>query len=595
VQGSERLRFGRFYTESSVAGLALELAAPKSRDRVWDPTCGDGVFLRAAQGRGHTTSLLHGHDIDREAVAACLHALPGAELAVADLFTLCPETTGLFEVIVGNPPYVRNERLPASRREEIRARLQDVLGFNPPAQCDLSVLSLLQALRFLAPGGRLAFVMPNTWMDAGFGKSLRPYLLQHYRLRAVVESRSEPWFPEASINTVIVVLEAPHRGSETKATCFAQLLAATEPRWASAILDNREPDDRSLRRRWVAQEQLLNGKDADTQPRWSTFLRAAPVYFDVLEQAADRAVRIGDTRHPLLRKGYGTKVGISAFFSPRRSRQFEKFAVEERHQRPFLRTLRGLHRYVVREADVEDRLFVCDSDPLASEASPGARSYILWGEQQTRNGKPWPQVPSVQGNHPWYKLPELRTGDVILPQFRMDRHYVMDNPEGLPVNNSAWWAKWINPDHREVGVALLNSTWVALSTETVGRLNLGEGLLTCYGPDLDDIHVPDPDRFVGTPAGSRLLKAWRQLSSRNVLPLREEIEKGDRRALDEAVLDGLGLNRRMLRPVQTAAVEMLEQRIKLAAELRRSRQAQRALLQRHDTPREGPETASDCS
>jgi len=583
VQGSEQLRFGRFYTESCVAELALELAAPETHDRIWDPTCGDGVFLRAAQGRGHAASLLHGHDIDNTAIAACRHSLPGAEVTVADLFSLCPESTGRFDVIVGNPPYVRNERMPSARREELRARLQEVLGFNPPAQCDLSVLSLLQALRFLAPGGRLAFVMPNTWMDAGFGKSLRPYLLQHYRLRAVVESRSEPWFPEASINTVIVVLEAPHQDRQTRDTCFAQLLGATEPRWAAAILDRGAPDDPLLRRRWVAPDQLLGGRDDTAKPRWSTFLRAAPVYFDVLEQAAGRAIRIGDTKHPLLRKGYGTKVGISAFFSPRRRRQFEKFAVEERHQRPFLRTLRGLHRYVVRTTDVEDRLFVCDGHALASDASPGASSYVLWGEQQTRNGQPWPQVPSVRGNRPWYQLPELRTGDVILPQFRMDRHYVLGNPEGLPVNNSAWWAEWINPDHREVGIALLNSTWVALSTETVGRLNLGEGLLTCYGPDLDDIHVPDPEHFVGTQAGARLLKAWRQLSSRNVLPLREEIEKGDRRALDEAVFDGLGLDRELLRPVQTAAVEMLEQRIKLAAALKLSRQAQRSRLRRSNS------------
>jgi hypothetical protein len=571
VSGSQRLRYGRFYTEPAVAGLALELCAPTPSDRIWDPTCGDGVFLREARLRGHSEDLLHGHDIDAAAVTSCSRALPQAVLRSADLFSLDPKSTGPFDVIVGNPPYVRNERLPARRREQIRAPLREVLGFSPPAQCDLSLLALVQALRFLAPGGRLAFVMPNTWMDATFGQSIRPYLLTHYRLRAVVESRGEPWFPEASVNTVIVVLEAPRGDGLCPDTCFAQLLGETEPSLGSTILDPGSAATRLLRRRWVPAGQLLEDASNHSGARWSTWMRAAPVYFDVLTQAGEGMVRIGDSKRPLLRKGYGTKVGISAFFSPRRARQFQRFSVEERYQRPFLRSLRGLHRYVVREADTGDRLFVCDPQALAAAKSPGARRYILWGEQQSSGGRPWPEVPSVQSNRPWYQLPQLRTGDVILPQFRMDRHYVLGNPERLPVNNSAWWGEWLDERHREVGVALLNSTWVALATETIGRLNLGEGLLTCYGPDLDDITMPDPERFTGTPAGARLLRAWKGLSSRAVLPLAREVHKDDRRALDEAVLDGLGLKRSLLRPIQTAAVHMLEQRLRLALKLRNRR------------------------
>jgi len=373
-----------------------------------------------------------------------------------------------------------------------------------------------------------------------------------------------------------VVLEAPRGAGLSPDTCFAQLLGETDPRLGREILDPNSAATSLLRRRWVPAGQLLDDATSHSGARWSTWMRAAPVYFDVLEKAGEGIVRIGDSGRPLLRKGYGTKVGISAFFSPRRARQFQRFAVEERYQRPFLRSLRGLHRYVVREADTGDRLFVRDQQALAAANSPGARRYILWGEQQSRGGRPWPEVPSVQSNRPWYQLPKLRTGDVILPQFRMDRHYVLGNPERLPVNNSAWWGEWLDERHREVGVALLNSTWVALATETIGRRNLGEGLLTCYGPDLDDITMPDPERFVGTPAGTRLLRAWKGLSSRSVLPLAREVHKDDRKALDEAVLDGLGLKRSLLRPVQTAAVQMLEQRISLALELRNRRQQQGA-------------------
>ncbi len=575
MQHSQRLRYGRFYTESRVASLALALCEMQPGDRVWDPTCGDGVFLREAAQGGQAPSTLHGCDIDEAAISSCAQALPGAQLRTTDLFALEPADIGTFDVIVGNPPYVRNERLPAARRAQLRARMRVVLGFEPPAQCDLSLLALLQALRFLSPGGRLAFVMPNTWMDASFARSIRPWLLKRFFLRAVVESRSEAWFPEASVNTIIVVLQAPGPGIGDSPCCFAQLLGSTESELAPSLLDPEVGAGEWVRRTWVNPEELIVSGSNQPPSRWSSFLRAAPVYFEMLKRAGPGLMRLGDSERPLLTRGYGTKVGISAFFSPRKPQQFQRFKVEEEHQKPFVRSLRGLHRYVLRSSDIDARVFLYQENRVKGAASPGAERYIRWGEQQTRGGIPWPQVPSVRGNQPWYQLPELRTGEVILPQFRMDRHYMLSNPEGLPVNNSAWWGTWLNPAHRDVGIALLNSTWLALSTETVGRVNLGEGLLTCYGPDLDDIHIPDPDLFVDTPAGERLLTAWKQLSGRAVLPLDREIEKGDRKELDAAVLAGLRLDSALLRPMQLAASSMLKERLQLAHSLRVSRQQRR--------------------
>ena len=578
MQQSQRLRYGRFYTESRVASLALALCRVQPGDLIWDPTCGDGVFLREAARSGRDTNTLHGCDIDDDALSSCAKALPDAQLRSTDLFALEPGGIGPFEVIVGNPPYVRNERLPAARRTQLRAMMREVLGFTPPAQCDLSVFALIQALRFLAPGGRLAFVMPNTWMDASFARSIRPWLLERFFLRAVVESRGEAWFPEASVNTVIVVLQAPGPGIKPSPCCFAQLLGPASTELARPILDPEATACPSIRRTWVDTEHLSDPHNKQQQSRWSSFLRAAPVYFEILEQAGSSLLKLGDPQRPLLAKGYGTKVGISAFFSPRTPQQFQRFHVEEEHQQPFVRSLRGLHHYVLKSSDIEARVFLYRGDNSQTGTSPGAERYIRWGEQQSRDGTPWPQVPSVRGNEPWYQLPELRTGEVILPQFRMDRHYVLSNPEQLPINNSAWWGRWLNPAHRDVGIALLNSTWLALSTETVGRVNLGEGLLTCYGPDLDDIHIPDPNLFVGTPAGDRLLTAWRQLSSRAVLPLEREIEKGDRKELDAAVLAGLRLDSALLRPMQLAASSMLKERLQLAESLRASRQERREAL-----------------
>lgn len=517
-----RLRYGRFYTPPDVVDLALDAAIRTPADRVWDPTCGDGAFLRRAAERGHPAALLRGTDIDDAAVAAAAQALPGADLSVADLFS---GTDGEYDVIVGNPPFVRVERLPAERRSSLRAAVAAATGFTPPAQADLAVLALLCSLQRLAPGGRLAFVMPNTWMDADYGRPVRRWLLERFRLVSVIESRARPWFPEARVNTVIVVLERSTPGG------WARFVSLPSPARLAHPADDR----------------------------WGPLLRAPDCWFDVLGRAP--LVPLGD----VLEMGYGTKVGITAFFSPRRAGGLA--TVEPASRQPFVRSLRGLHRYRISADEVAGEVFVPTEPP-----GPGAAARIAWGEQQrTSTGVPWPEVPSVRGNRPWYRLGPLRSGDVIVPQFRAERHYALANPDRVPVNNSAWWGTWRDPAHRQVGTALLNSTWAALAAEVLGRVNLGEGLLTCYGPDLADLPLPDPARFVGTAPGRRLLAAWRGMEQRDVLPLRDELLRGDRRALDAAVADGLGLDAALAGRLRKGASALCEQRLTLARALREAR------------------------
>ena len=554
-----RKRFGRFYTPPGVADLTLGLALRSADDRLWDPTCGDGAFLRRAAALGHPASLLHGHDLDASAAARARAAVPGARVFAADLFSLDPARVGAFDAIVGNPPFVRNERIPTDRRTELRRAVGDGLGWEPPAQADLSVLALLHSLRFLAPGGRLAFVMPNTWMDARFGAPVRRWLLDRYRLLAVVESRDEPWFPEARVNTVIVALERPGPAGATRNTpVFARCLGPAGSPLAPAILAGTPRPDLQLR------------SAQPTASRWSPLLRAPDVWFEVLEGAGPGLVRLGDPDRPLLRRSYGTKPGITAFFCPDPT-ELDRFGVEPRFRRPFLRSLKGASRYSITRAEVRGELFVCPGPPDPTR-HPGAAAWIRHGEgQRNRNGTPWPQVPSVRSNRPWYVMGEVRSGDVILPQFRAERHYALANPDRVPVNNSAWWGSWLHPAHREVGVALLNSTWSALAAEVTGRVNLGEGLLTCYGPDLDELPLPDPDLFVGTKPGENLLSAWRSLRTRDVLPLRQEVLRADRVALDGAVLQALELDRSFGDRIRGAAARLCAERGTLAARLRAER------------------------
>ncbi len=540
---TEAQAVGRFYTPPRLAELilaVLELPEGTPPSRLWDPTCGDGAFLRAAVRRGASASSLVGTDIDQEALAALGPALPGATLLRADLFAVQDGSLGSFDRVAGNPPFLRTERVPAAARAVMRERVATATGVQVGGAVDTSLLALAWCLGFLRPGGRLGFVLPSTALDVASGAPLRAWIASEHHVELVFDSLVEPWFVDAAVNTVVVVVRRGPPGP----TRFARLRTPAAPELAAALL--RGEGDASVTVRTVAAAAL-------SAPAWSPLLRSPAAWTGLLDAAGPRLVATGER----LDLRYGVKTGIRAFFSPRPPPDVEPTCLV-----PFLATLRDQHAYRVRAEDTEDRLFL----PPAGMTSlpPRAQRHVDRGAARTSaRGTPWPTVPSVRSHSPWWRLPTPRTGPVLVPQFRAERHHVIDNPDGLLVNNSAWHGTWRDPAHHGLGIALLNSTLVALGAEVLGRTNLGEGLLTLYGPELRAVPMPDPAAF--TPdAAARVRAAWEPLARRRALPLADEVVRADRAALDTAVLDGLGLPRSWATPIGEAAVGLMASRLGLA-------------------------------
>ncbi len=88
---------------------------------------------------------------------------------------------GGFNVIVGNPPWVRSERLPPEMREALKARFQwwraaPAKGFGHLP--DLSVAFLERAVELAAPGAAVGLLVPSKLASAGYGARLRHALVR---------------------------------------------------------------------------------------------------------------------------------------------------------------------------------------------------------------------------------------------------------------------------------------------------------------------------------------------------------------------------------------------------------------------------------
>jgi SAM-dependent methyltransferase len=504
---------GRHYTAPGPATLVVALARRNNRQSIWDPTCGDGAILAAARELGHPETLLVGDDADGDAITIARQRLPGARLQQRDLFDDAGRRP-IVDVIVGNPPFLRHEEL-GPDKERFHAMLEPRWG-PLPGRADLALLCLLRALAFLRPGGRLAFVLPDTAFDGQAGDQVRRLILRRHRLVALVESEVEGWFRNAAVHTVIACFEA-RAGGTTSA--FATLRRPAAAECAADIEAGRSGRGMTVRRR-----DPRGG-------RWTAILRSPPELD--LALSLPGMSRLGDPKGPASLR-YGLKVGISDFFAPRDPARLVDAGVEAAHLLPFLRTLDGMNERVVRPKDVAGRLFVAGEEAVDESRSPGAARWIADGAARTTpDGIPWPAVPSVRSNKPWWRLRPKAAGPVIVPQFRAERHFALWNPDGVLVNNSCWTADPGSALPAELLAAFLDLSLAALAAEVFGRANLGEGLLTLYGPDLEALPVPSVEALRARDP-EPILDAWRALAAGRVLPFPEEANGGPRRRLDAA-------------------------------------------------------------
>src|SRR5688500_6735392 len=114
---------GQWFTPAPVADLTLALACDGGfvPARVLDPTCGDGAFLERVARAVPCTALV-GVELDGVAAAAARARVPSARIVEGDVLDT---SEGGFDLVIGNPPWVRPDRLPAAQRARMIAALRD--------------------------------------------------------------------------------------------------------------------------------------------------------------------------------------------------------------------------------------------------------------------------------------------------------------------------------------------------------------------------------------------------------------------------------------------------------------------------------------
>jgi hypothetical protein len=571
---SKQRTWGQFATPPDVADLLLGFCLRRPDDRLLDPSCGDGALLRrAARWQGWLASAgtpaptLYGVELDPD-TAARAAALPGATIRRANFLALAPADYPPFDAVVGNPPYTRAEWIgrldaaagqlalfpgesgdPSPAAALLPREMETTLG----SRAGLHAYFIVHSLDFLRPGGRLGFVVPNGWLDVGYGAALKQFLLDHCRVVAVVESAVERWFTSASVNTCLLILERASDPAD-RAANRARFVRLRRP---LAELVGHESDGRRVAAVEQLVTRLLPAADRQTAgaavrvreqarlaagERWGALLRAPEVY-----------LRRPATTAPLrawaaVQRGYTT--GANDFFYLDH-RRIEEWGIAAADRRPLLKSLRGVHSLRLGAADCRHEALVVPADAPPTD---GVAAYLAWGEARGIAARS-----TCAARRPWYALPEQPSGALLVAKGVWRRHFAAVAEEPLAVDQQIYRLEPAAGVPVEVAAALLNSAWFALACELGGRVNLGEGVLWLAAYELGELTLPDP-RVLDTATQRSLADCFRRLAERPVADTPEALADGPRRALDDLVFDLLGLSAAEGEAIRAALIDCLDGR-----------------------------------
>jgi hypothetical protein len=111
---------------------------------------------------------------------------------------------GGFDVVIGNPPYLRVQGL--RDNFEIETVFYEKNYLSATGRFDIYVLFLEKAFSLINDKGCVSFILPHKFMTNEFGSGIRKFLIENKAIKSIVHFGDEMVFDDASVYTCIIGL-----------------------------------------------------------------------------------------------------------------------------------------------------------------------------------------------------------------------------------------------------------------------------------------------------------------------------------------------------------------------------------------------------
>ena len=635
----ERHLLGQYFTNSDIVDFILKFCLKDEKDFVIDPGCGAGTFLvRAYQHKKLINPRLEHNDIlptlwgiDISKFASHLSTI---NLAINDLgstnnypriihkdffevnplgigFSKPTKVKGLdkiekevehpknFDVVVGNPPYTRQEEIEDLSADGYKESLIDKAlhetGANISKRAGIHAYFFVHGTKFLKDSGRFGFIVSNSWLDVDYGKGLQEFFLKNYKITAIIESKVERWFEDADINTCITILEkcTDKKEREENYVRFVQLkkklryfIPLAQSIWEKEIkrldeidklikliLGHKESyENEDIKIYPVKQIDLwnegFNAREGYIGSKWGKYIRAPEIFFKIVEKGKDLFVSLNKDIEVI----GGMITGNNDFFYLKDD-EIKLYDIENIYLVPALKSPREINGILVKKEKLEYKILSI-KDYKAKLKSTNVLKYIEKAESELIH-----EAETFRTRKIWFQLPALKYAPLLWVDLRGDKHLCHFNTDKVPFEHNFYGLKPLDKDLGIAYCSYLNSSLCWLFIEIIGRTGLGGGAIRLVGKDLNLFPVID-FKEIRKNVTQKLEQSFNKLCQHEIGSVFEEIGanspeevsldkvKPDRRELDKIIMgEILGLSEKEQLEVYKAVIDLVKSRIEKAKSL----------------------------
>lgn len=177
---AKKLR-GGYYTEPKLADYIVSQFEISDKVSILEPSCGDGVFLSSIKKLIPEEKIesVDGIEIIKEEVASIQKKSFGDKYHIQcnDFLKYYHKNKNKkFDLVLGNPPYIRYQYLTKAQRN-IQSEILKKNGMTPNKLINSWVCFLVACVERLKDGGRIGFVIPAELLQIVYAEQLRQFLV----------------------------------------------------------------------------------------------------------------------------------------------------------------------------------------------------------------------------------------------------------------------------------------------------------------------------------------------------------------------------------------------------------------------------------